>query len=84
MLTGGGMLKSVKIREENYQWLGSVAGELQRQRCRPVSIDEALSWLQKRGRLSDVAGSWKMSDREHKEFMKKVRVGRASWKPASV
>ena len=77
------MLKSVKIREESYEWLVKLAGELQQQRGIPVSIDDALRWLQKKGNIADLAGSWKMSDAEYSEFMKKLRAGWRKWKPAS-
>jgi hypothetical protein len=34
--------KAIKISEENYKLLSSVAGELQREEGRPISMDEAL------------------------------------------
>ena len=77
------MLKSVKIRKENYTWLARLAGELQKQRGVPVSLDDALTSLQRRGSITDLAGSGEMTDREYAAFLKKVREGWNTWKPAS-
>ncbi len=75
------MLKSVKLREETYRWLVGVAGELQRHQERPVSIDEALSFIRGQRGLGNVAGSWKMSDKEAALFLQKTRAEWKKWKP---
>ena len=75
------MLKSVKVREENYEWLARVAGELQGKRGARVSIDEALSWLKKKGSIMEFAGSWKMTDRESELLLKRIRGEWRAWKP---
>jgi hypothetical protein len=54
-----------------------------------VSIDEAISYLLKAPReenkISDLAGSWEMSDREAKQIERVVREGWSRWKlPRSV
>ena len=75
------MLKSVKIMEKNYKWLVKIAGELQRQRGRPVSIDDAISWLQNKGNITELAGSWKMSDKEYAELIQKIKSEWRKWRP---
>jgi len=76
-------LKAIKVSEENYRWLSSVAGSFQKTKGRPVSIDEALSSLRTKD-LSDLAGSWTMSDKEAAQFEKNVRDGWKKWKLKSV
>jgi len=34
--------KAIKISDENYRLLASIAGEMQREEGRPISVDEAL------------------------------------------
>ena len=77
------MLKSVKIGEENYGRLVSLAGELQKHREKPVSIDEALTYVLRKASIMELAGSWKMTDEEHHEMIKKMKAGWSSWKSAS-
>ena len=79
-ILGDQMLKSIKIRKENYEWLATLAGKLQMQRGRPISIDETLSWLQRKGKLSDFAGCWKMSDKESDQLLKNIRDEWKKWK----
>ncbi|MGB9740483.1 MAG: hypothetical protein ACP5IM_05955 [Candidatus Bathyarchaeia archaeon] len=62
--------KTVKISKETYVKLSEVAGELQMKLKRPVSLDEAMRYLLRlkegwRGvKITDLAGSWEMSDEE--------------------
>ena len=60
---------SIKISKENYEKLSELSGKLRQKLKRPVSINEAISFLYKEEKLSDLAGSWKMSDTEEVEFM---------------
>lgn len=77
---GGDMaLKTIKISEENYKWLVELSGELQKEMGHPVSLDKALKMLHK-GRLSELAGSWKMSDKEAETIAKKIETGWKKWK----
>ena len=80
--------KTIKISGENYFWLLKLAGELQKQRRKPVSFDEAIYVLRsnnlKKKKLSSLAGSWKMSDKEAEDFKKNLRKGRSKWEIPSV
>ncbi len=73
--------KAVKLSEENYMWLCEVAGAAQAEEKRMVSIDDAVTAVRKRlgGKLSDLAGSWKMSDKEADELMRGLRRGWKKW-----
>jgi hypothetical protein len=51
---------------------------------RPVSLDEAIWYLLKgvkeKGRISDLAGSWDMSESEAREIERALREGWNHWK----
>ncbi len=51
---------------------------------RPVSLDEAiwhiLSGAKVEGRISELAGSWKMSESEAREIERVLREGWKHWK----
>ena len=72
--------KTVKISENNYKLLWKYAGELQKELCEPVSIDKAITFLFKKGRITELAGTWKMSDEKFSEMMKNLRIGWKQWK----
>jgi len=72
--------KTIKISPSNYRRLHEVAGELQKETGKPISIDKTLSYVLNKGKLSDFAGSWKMSDKEAEEFMKDTRRMWRRWK----
>jgi hypothetical protein len=73
--------KAVKISNENYRWLCEVAGTIQASEGRTVSIDEAVSSMRKKvaGKLSDLAGTWKLSDEEAGKLFKDLRRGWDKW-----
>lgn len=71
--------KSIKLSEETYRRLVELAGKLQADLKRPVSIEEAIKYLMKR-RISDLAGSWEISDEEVKEIRESLRKGWRAWK----
>lgn len=73
------MAISVKISEENYRMLCSLSGRLQEKFGKPVSINEAISYLEKGGKLSDLAGSWKISEREVNEMNQSLKRGWKKW-----
>lgn len=64
--------KTIKVSKETYAELSEIAGELQVKLKRPVSLDEAIKHLTKKKKkgtkISDLAGSWDMSDEEAKEI----------------
>jgi predicted CopG family antitoxin len=73
--------KTIKISEENYIWLLQLAAELQKKYQKQITFDNTLNVL-KNGRLgenklSDLAGSWNLSDNEVKTLKKRLRK---SWK----
>ena len=74
---------SIKISKENYEKLSELSGKLRQKLKRPVSINEAISFLYKEEKLSDLAGSWKMSDTEAVEFMESVRKDWKRWSAKS-
>lgn len=71
---------SIKISKENYERLCFLSGKLREELHKPISINDAISFLYKRRKLSDLAGGWKMSDRETKSFIEDVRKGWRGWK----
>jgi len=71
--------KAIKISEENYKWLVQLSGEMQKQQGKPVSIDKAITMM-KREKISDLAGSWEMSDKEAETIYKKLSEGWKKWK----
>jgi predicted CopG family antitoxin len=60
--------KTVKISKETYAKLSEIAGELQMRLQRPVSLEEAMKYLislkGKGSKITDLAGSWEISDTE--------------------
>jgi len=83
------LAKSVRVEEKTYRKLSQTSGRLQAMLGRPVSLDEAIWYLLKgpraEGRISDLAGSWDMSESEAREVAKMLREGWNRWKlPQSV
>lgn len=78
-------LKAIKISKETYAELSAIAGELQTKKKRPVSMDEAMKYLLRRSKkgkkISDLAGSWSMSDSEAKEIKGSIDKVWETWKP---
>ncbi len=73
--------KSIKISEETYKKLVELAGKLQAELKRPISIEDAIRYLMRR-RLSDLAGSWDIGDEEVREIKESLRKGWSAWKPS--
>ena len=71
---------SIKISEDNYRMLSSLSGKLRERLQKPVSINDAISYLYKRGKISDLAGAWNMGDKEAEDFMAGLREGWKRWK----
>ena len=75
--------KTIKVNEENYKWLLRKAADLQKKSGRPVSFDDALNEIRiarPKTIISDLAGSWRMSDSEWKEIKEKTKKGWSKWK----
>ena len=77
--------KAIKVSKETHAKLSRIAGELQVKLRRPVSIKEAMKDLIKRrekGRkISDLAGSWNVTDAELKEIKASIDESWKKWKP---
>lgn len=80
------MSVSIRISKENYDWLNEISGELRKKEKKPISIDDALSYLnlRKKKRLSDIGGSLSMNDEEVKTFNKNISRGWKNWRIRSV
>ena len=80
-----GEVKAIKVSKETYAKLSEIAGELQVRLRRPVSIEEAMKDLIKRrekGRkISDLAGSWKITETEFIEIKSSINESWQKWKP---
>jgi hypothetical protein len=76
--------KSIKVSKETYAELSEIAGELQLKLKRPVSIEEAIKQLTKRRKkgtkISDLAGTWKISDKEADEIKTSIEKAWEQWK----
>lgn len=80
-----GEVKAIKVSKETYAKLSEIAGELQVRLRRPVSIEEAMKDLIKRkekGRkISDLAGSWKITETEFIEIKSSINESWQKWNP---
>ena len=77
------MAISIKVSEENYRNLSALSGKLQEMLKKPVSLNEAISFLYKKRKISDLAGSWKMNEKEAGDFQESLRKGWKRWKTTS-
>jgi len=77
-------VKTVKISKETYARLSEIAGELQIRLKRPVSLDEAMRYLLSlRGKgvkITDLAGSWDVSDEEVAEIRASLAEAWKKWR----
>jgi predicted CopG family antitoxin len=75
--------KTVRIDEETYQRLCEQAGELQVALKRSVSMDDTIRYLtgslKAPNKISDLAGSWKVSEKELETLKKDLREGWKTW-----
>ncbi len=74
--------KSIKISEETYKKLVELAGKLHAEQKRPVSVEDAIRYLMKR-KISDLAGSWDISNEEVREIKKTLRKWWKTWKSSA-
>ena len=77
--------KAIKVSKETYAKLSEIAGELQMKLRRPVSIEEAMKDLikqrEKGNKISDLAGSWTITDEEFKEIKSSIDESWKKWNP---
>ena len=71
--------KTIKIRDETYESLNVLVGDLMKELKRPVSMDEALRYLLKsrKNKPSMFAGGWKMDEKEFEKIKSELKE---SWK----
>jgi len=86
-LLGAGTMpetRTVKISKETYAQLSEIAGELQIRLKRPVSLDEALKYLislrGKGTKITDLAGSYDISDKELAEIKASLSEAWKRWR----
>lgn len=77
------MAKTVRIDEETYRRLCQQAGELQVALKRSVSMDETIRYLtgslKAPNIISDLAGSWEVSEKELETINEGLREGWKTW-----
>ena len=77
------MAKTVRVDEETYRRLCEHAGRLQAVLKRSVSLDETIRYLtgsMKMGnKISDLAGSWDISDEEAEAIRRGLAEGWRRW-----
>ena len=68
--------------EETYRRLTVHAGKLQRDKGKPVSINDALKDLTSgsSNKISDLAGSWDISEEEYERIRDSLKEGWDKWK----
>lgn len=78
-------VKAIKVSKETYAKLNEIAGELQVKLRRPVSIEEAMKDLikqrEKGRKISDLAGSWNLTDKEVEEIKTSIDASWKKWNP---
>ncbi len=76
--------KTIKVSKETYAELSQIAGELQIKLKRPVSLDDAIKHLTKKRKkgtkISDLAGSWDMTDEEAAKIEAAIDESWKKWK----
>ncbi len=73
------MVKTIKISDENYVWLTKLAGKLQNDWGQPVSIDSAISYVHKSKDVTDLAGSWQLSEKQVHKTTTELKDRWKSW-----
>jgi len=77
-------VKTVKISKETYAKLSEIAGELQMKLKRPISLDEAVRHLISLGvkgtKITDLAGSWDVSEEELVEIRASLTEAWRRWR----
>ncbi len=74
--------RSIRVSDETYESLFEMAGRLQTQMKRSISIDEAIKVMLesfKPNKISDLAGGWDVSDEEIETIKESLRDGWRKW-----
>ena len=76
--------KTIHVNEEVYKMLFKVAEQLQTERKHSVSVDEAIKILvddfRRKNKISDLAGTWDISEEEVETIKKCIKDGWRRWK----
>jgi predicted CopG family antitoxin len=76
--------KTIRLDMETYNELCRIAGVLQTQLGHPISLGDAIKFLldrtRKKNRISDLAGTWDVTDEEIKEIKESLEKGWMQWK----
>ncbi|MFA6889184.1 MAG: hypothetical protein WC254_06840 [Candidatus Woesearchaeota archaeon] len=73
------MVKTIKISDENYVWLTKLAGKLQHEHAMPMSIDNALTYAHKSREISELAGSWHLTEKQAKKTDNDIKENWKAW-----
>lgn len=77
------MSSSIRISKKTHKKLVELAGILQANLKRTVSIDEAIDFLLEKksipGKITELSGAWDMTDEELEEIMESLQKGWKSW-----
>ena len=71
--------KSIRISEDTYRKLVEIAGKLQVESKKPLSIEDAIKYLI-HTKIGDLAGSWDADEEEVKEINASLKRQWKTWK----
>ncbi|MCW3132904.1 MAG: hypothetical protein N2V78_01005 [Methanophagales archaeon] len=76
--------KTIHVNEDIYKRLFKVAEQLQTEMKHSVSVDEAIEILiddfARKNKISDLAGTWDISEEEVETIKKSIKDGWRRWK----
>ena len=76
--------KTIRVDEDIYKGLFKVAEQLQTELKHSVSVDEAIKLLmddfRRKNKISDLAGTWDISEEEVEAIKKSIKDGWRRWK----
>ena len=77
------MSSSIRISKKTHEKLVELAGILQANLKRTVSIDEAINFLLEKksipGKITELSGSWDITDEELEEILNSLKKGWKTW-----
>ena len=77
-------IKTIHVNEDIYQKLFKVAEQLQTELKHSVSVDEAIKIMiddfRRKNKISDLAGTWDISEEEVETIKKSIKDGWRRWK----
>ena len=80
-------MKTIHVTEDIYKRLFKVAEQLQAERKHSVSVDEAIKIMMddfgRKNKISDLAGTWDISEEEVETIKKSIKERWIRWKNLS-